>query len=108
MAHYELGNDAIIESLIKSVFRFMSRMENLTVVEEEMFSFLRKNFHLSAIKLKPSLEIFLQKIKQFEKTDSKQELLPIWISSVGLKSKVAYEKPMGTIVREKYLHSKHR
>ena len=24
MAHFELGNDAIIESLIKSVFRFMS------------------------------------------------------------------------------------
>ncbi len=37
MAHFELGNFDIIESLIKSVFRFMSKMENLTVVEEEMF-----------------------------------------------------------------------
>jgi hypothetical protein len=72
MAHYELGNDDIIESLTKSVFRFMSRMENLTVVEEEMFKFLRKNFYLSAKKLKPELEKLLLRIKQFEKnrTDS--------------------------------------
>jgi tetratricopeptide (TPR) repeat protein len=44
MAHYELGNDEIIESLIKSVYRFMAKMENLTVVEEEMFKFVRNSF----------------------------------------------------------------
>ena len=31
MAHYELGNTLIIESLIKSVFRFMAKMKNFTV-----------------------------------------------------------------------------
>jgi len=107
MAHYELGNDVIIESLIKSVFRFMSRMENLTVVEEEMFSFLRKNFHLPTNKLKPSLELFLQKIKHFEKNRFETRTFAYLDIISWVESKV-YDKPMGVIVREKYLNSKHR
>ena len=45
LAHYELGNDMLMESLSKSVYRFMAKMKNLTVVEEEMFKFLRQSFH---------------------------------------------------------------
>ncbi len=41
IAHYELGNYDILEYLIKSVYRFMSKMENLSVVEKEIFSFLQ-------------------------------------------------------------------
>ena len=39
MAHYELDNFDIMESLTKSVYRFMAKMQNLTVVEEAMFQF---------------------------------------------------------------------
>ncbi len=37
IAHYELGNFDLLEYLIKSVYRFMAKMENLSKVEEEMF-----------------------------------------------------------------------
>ena len=47
LAHYELGNYELMESLTKSVYRFMAKMKNLTVVEEEMFKFLRKSFQIS-------------------------------------------------------------
>lgn len=43
IAHYELGNVALIEYLIKSVYRFLSKMENLDAVLTEVFSFLRKS-----------------------------------------------------------------
>jgi hypothetical protein len=56
MAHYELGNFEILDSLIRSVYRFMAKMENLTIVEEEMFKFLRNSFHVHRQKLKPELE----------------------------------------------------
>jgi len=36
IAHYEAGNFDIRESLIKSVYRFMSRMQNLSAVEREI------------------------------------------------------------------------
>lgn len=66
IAHYELGNLQLLEYLAKSVYRFMAKMHNLSVVEEEMFKFLRKALTLSPGKLKPEFEKLLQKLKQFE------------------------------------------
>lgn len=107
MAHFELGNDAIIESLIKSVFRFMSRMENLTVVEEEVFKFLKNNVYESAAKLKPELKKLLEHIKQFEKNRYETRVFSYLDIISWVESKV-YEKPMSDVVHEKYLKSRHR
>ena len=66
IAHYELGNFQLLEYLAKSVYRFMAKMRNLSVVEEEMFKFLRKALSLSPKQLKPEFEKLLNKLKQFE------------------------------------------
>ena len=47
IAHYELGNTEIIEHLVKSVYRFMAKMENLSVVEEEILKYLQNSFYIS-------------------------------------------------------------
>jgi hypothetical protein len=107
MAHFEMGNDAIIESLIKSVFRFMSRMENLTLVEEAVFKFLRNNVYESAEKLKPGLKKLLQSIKQFEKDRFETRVFSYLDIISWVESKV-YEKPMSAIIHEKYLQSRHK
>jgi len=67
MAHFELGNFELMESLTKSVYRFMAKKENLTRVEEEMFRFLRRTFNISRHALKAEFEKFLEKLKQFER-----------------------------------------
>ena len=51
IAHYELGNFQLLEYLTKSVYRFMGKMKNLSVVEEEIFSFLKTSFSLSALQM---------------------------------------------------------
>ena len=107
MAHYELGNFELMEPLTKSVYRFMARMENLTVVEEEMFKFLRNSFKLSRRELRPELEKFLQKIKQFEKNRFETRAFAYLDIISWVESKV-YEKPMGRVIHEKYLASKKR
>jgi hypothetical protein len=107
MAHYELGNYEIIESLIKSVYRFMARMKNLTVVEEEMFRFLRKSFGISPRKLKPELEKFLYKIKHLENNPYETRSFAYLDIISWLESKVL-EKPMGEIIHEKYLEGSKR
>ncbi len=107
MAHFELGNDSIIESLIKSVFRFMSRMENMTVVEEEMFKFLRNNVYESAAKLKPGLKKLLEKIKQFE-TNRYETRVFSYLDIISWVESKVYDKPMSAVVHEKYLQSRHR
>jgi len=105
IAHYELGNYEIMESLIKSVYRFMAKMKNLTVVEEEMFRFLRKSFKISPRKFKPELEQFLYNIKHLEKNRFETRSF-VYLDIISwLESKV-YEKPMSEIIHNKYLKSK--
>ena len=105
MSHYELGNYDIIEYLIKSVYRFMAKMKNLTVIEEEMFRFLRNSFDISPRKLKPEFEKFLDKVKHLEKNRFETRSFAYLDVISWLESKV-YEKPMGKIIHDKYLASK--
>jgi hypothetical protein len=107
MAHYELGNYTIIESLIKSVYRFMAKMKNLTVVEEEMFRFLRQSFDVSPKKIKPELEKFLDKIKHLEK-DRLETRSFAYLDVISWVESKVYDKSMGEIIFEKYLNRKKR
>jgi hypothetical protein len=60
IAHYELGNFALLEYLLKSVYRFMYKMQNLSTVEEKIFGFLRRSFKPYPVKqLKPQFEKLL-------------------------------------------------
>jgi tetratricopeptide (TPR) repeat protein len=107
MAHYELGNDMLMESLTKSVYRFMAKMRNLTVVEEAMFKFLRQSIPLSPRQLKPQFEKFLHTIKHLEKNRFQTRSFAYLDIISWVESKV-YDKPMGTVIHEKYLLSKRR
>jgi hypothetical protein len=107
MAHFELGNFELMEYLTKSVYRFMAKKENLTVVEEEMFKFLRKSFHVNRNKLQPELEQFLDKIKGLEKNRFETRAFAYLDIISWVESKV-YKKTMGEILQEKYLQSKKR
>jgi hypothetical protein len=107
LAHYELGNFDILEYLIKSVYRFMAKMENLTVVEEEMFSFLRKSFHVPRHRLQPEFEKFLSTIKQFEKSRHETRAFA-YLDIVSWVEGKVYKKSMSSILQEKYLNSKKR
>jgi len=66
IAHYELGNYDLLEYLIKSVYRFMAKMNNLSTVEEEIFKFIRKSFSLSPQKLIPAFKSLKEKLKKLQ------------------------------------------
>ncbi len=107
MAHYELGNYEIIESLIKSVYRFMAKMKNLTVVEEEMFRFLRNSFNVSPRELKPEFEKFYYSIKHLENNRFETRSFTYLDIISWVESKI-FEKPMSEVVHGKYLQSRKR
>ncbi len=66
IAHYELGNDSILEHLIKSVYRFMAKMKNLSVVEEEIFRFLRKSFSLAPGRVIPAFKSLKERLERYK------------------------------------------
>jgi hypothetical protein len=107
LAHYELGNFELMESLTKSVYRFMSKMKNLTVVEEEMFRFIKTSFGLKARQLKPELEKFLNNIKHLEKNRFETRAFAYLDVISWLESKV-YDKPLSDIIQRKFLNSKRK
>lgn len=107
LAHYELGNVELTEYLIKSVYRFMGKMGNLTALEEEMFKFLRNSFSVPRYELRPELEKFLKKIKQFEKSPFETRVFAYLDIISWVESKV-YRKPMSDIIGEKFAKSRKR
>ncbi len=102
IAHYELGNFQLLEYLIKTVYRFMGNMQNLSVVEEEIFKFLRKSFYISARKIKPEFAKLLHTIKQFETSKFETRAFAYLDIVSWLESKVN-DKPVYEIIREKYI-----
>jgi hypothetical protein len=102
IAHYELGNTSILEYLVKSVYRFMAKMENLSVVEEEIFSFIRSTFHLSYRKLKPGFEALLEKLKSYENNRYETRAFAYLDIISWLESKVK-DQPVQYIIRQKFL-----
>lgn len=107
MCHYEMGNEDIIESLIKSLYRFMSKMKSLTVIETEIFRFLRHSFKVSRRQMKAELESFLDKIKHLEHNRFETRAFAYLDIISWVESKV-YDKPMSEIIYNKYLKSRHR
>lgn len=107
MAHYELGNYDLTEYLSKSVYRFMAKMKNLTLVEEEIFRFLKTSFRLNARLLKPEFEKLLSKIKHLEKSRFETRAFAYLDIISWVESKVQ-SKTMEQVIHEKYLNSKHK
>ncbi|GAC1395128.1 MAG: hypothetical protein NVSMB63_15030 [Sediminibacterium sp.] len=104
IAHYELGNIGLLEYLLKSVYRFMSKMQNLSTVEEEIFSFLRKSFRLSPRQLKPQFEKLLTTLKDLEKNRLESRAFMYLDIISWLESKIE-NKPVQNIIRQKYLNA---
>lgn len=107
LAHYELGNFGLMDSLTKSVYRFMARMENLTVIEEEIFRFLRSSLQLSRHRVRQELDKFLDKIKHLEKNRFETRSFAYLDIISWVESKV-YNKPMSEVIYEKFLNSRKR
>jgi hypothetical protein len=107
IAHYEMGNFELLEYLIKSVYRFMAKMENLSKVEEEIFSFLRRSFEVGAHALKPEFEKLLEKLKKYEGSQLESRAFSYLDVISWLESKISGVN-VQDVIREKFLKGKRK
>lgn len=107
IAHFELGNHDLLAYLVKSVYRFMAKMENLSAVEEAMFAFLRESFHLSYKDVKPKLQALLDKLKKYEHNPLEARAFAYLDVISWLESKLQ-GVPVEKVIRDKYLNEKVR
>lgn len=105
IAHYELGNFDLLEYLIKSVYRYMAKMENLSKVEEEMFTFLRRSFHVGAHALKPEFEKLHHSLKKYEGNPLESRAF-VYLDVISwLESKIS-DVNVQDVIREKFMKGK--
>jgi len=101
IAHYELGNDEILDHLIKSVYRFMFRLQHLSVVEEEIFRFIRRSFAVTVRNIQPELEKLLVKLKKVEHNRFETRAF-VYLDIVSwLESKLEHV-PVQEVIRKKF------
>jgi hypothetical protein len=101
ISHYELGNFNLIEYLIRSVYRYMAKMQNLSGVEEAMFHFLRQSFSLRKDEITSAFEMLLNKIRKQENNRFENRAF-LYLDIISwLESKLA-SVDVQTIIKNKF------
>jgi hypothetical protein len=107
IAHYELGNYDLLEYLIKSVYRYMAKMENMSKADEAMFVFLRNALRFNVTNIRPEFEKLLQQLKKYQKNRLESRAFAYLDVISWLESKISGIH-VQDVVREKYLKGKNR
>lgn len=108
IAHYELGNDELLEYLSKSVYRLMGKMQHLSVVEEEIFNFLKRAFRIPARQLEHEFRVLLATLLRQKELHKKTRAFTYLDIISWLESKIE-GIPVQTVIRRKYLEqTKHK
>ena len=102
IAHFNLGNDMLVEYQVKSVYRFLTKMEDLQMVQKEILRFIRKMPRIKKENLKA--EFIMLKDNFIKVQDEPYEKRPfLYLDIVSwLESKIE-ERPIQDIIREKFL-----
>ncbi|MCG9972084.1 hypothetical protein [Christiangramia crocea] len=100
VAHYEAGLDYHLDSLIKSTYKFLIRMNDLHEVQKEMIRFLRNLPDVSPLNIKDEFRKLHSKLKKFEDHPfEKRAFLYLDIIS-WLESKIE-NRPVKEVIKEK-------
>ena len=102
IAHYEKKHYALLEYLIKSVYRFIAKNEDLSLIMSEILKFLRKSLYLKPKDMRAAfgpLKVKLEELSQspFERRNYLYLDIVSW-----LECKID-GKPVQAVIREKFL-----
>lgn len=102
IAHYELGNAQLVEYQVKSVYRFLMKMEELQAVQQEIFRFVRRIPRMREQEMRSEFINLKEKLVKLQDVPyEKRAFLYLDIIS-WLDSKIE-ERPLQDVVHEKFL-----
>lgn len=102
IAHYELKNYDLTEYLLKSVYHFIAKHKDLSLVMEEILKFIRKSNHLGPREVRPAFRRLKDRLEVIAKNPYElRSFLYLDIIS-WLESKIN-SRPVQDVIREKFL-----
>ena len=102
VAHYEAGLDYHLETLLRSTYKFLIKMNDLHEVQKEMIKFIRGLQDIYPQDIKKEFKKLLEVLKPFEDHPFERRAF-LYLDVISwLESKIS-NRPVGQIVKEKYL-----
>lgn len=105
IAHYELGHFNLLEYLVKSVYRFLRKMEDLNMVQIEILKFLRQSLNAPPQKMKPYFEQLKNRLQKIvDNPHESRSFLYLDVIS-WLESKIE-NRPVEDVIHEKFMKNR--
>lgn len=107
IAHYELGNAQLVEYQVKSVYRFLAKMEELQAVQQEIFRFVRRVPRMRASEMREQFIILKSKLLKLQ-DDPYERRAFLYLDIISwLESKIE-NRPLQEIAEEKFQQRQRR
>ncbi len=103
VTHYEMGNNLLLESLLRSTSRYQKKQDHIFKFEKKMVSFIG---HLIKITNRQDrLDAFTALKKDFEKlaNEPSEKIMFRYFDVIAWMESKITERPFATIVKERYL-----
>ncbi|WP_298902926.1 hypothetical protein [uncultured Psychroserpens sp.] len=102
VAHYEAGIDYHLETLLRSTYKFLIKMNDLHEVQKEMIKFIRNLQDIYPHDLKNAFKNLLERLKIYEDHPFERRAF-LYLDIISwLESKIE-NKPVAEIIQHKYL-----
>ena len=102
VAHYEAGIDYHLDRLLRSTYKFLIKMNDLHEVQKEMIKFIRGLQDIYPHDLKNAFKDLHKRLKVYEDHPFERRAF-LYLDIISwLESKIE-NKPVGQIIRDKYL-----
>ena len=106
IAHFELGNQTLVEYQVRSTFRFISKVNDLNLVQEEILKFLRNLPSMNPRDLKKEFRNLRQRLLEIQKMPyQKRAFLYLDIIS-WLEAKID-DLPVQEVIKAKFKPRNH-
>jgi len=103
IAHYELGNAQLVEYQVKSVYRFLAKMDDLHAVQREIFRFLRRTPRMQESQIKAEFCNLKEKLNKLQ-SDPYERRPFLYLDIISwLESKID-GRSVQEVVQEKFRH----
>lgn len=107
IAHYEMGHYNLLEYLVKSVYRFLTKMEELNIVQAEILRFLKRELYSDPHRLRNAFIKLKDKLLPYE-THPYERRSFLYLDIISwLESKID-GVPVQDVIRKKFEERKKR
>ncbi|MBK7370816.1 MAG: hypothetical protein IPJ09_05140 [Saprospiraceae bacterium] len=107
IAYYEMGDNYLVEYQVKSIYRFLIKMDDLHAVQKEILSFIRKLPRVQTSDLKREFKKLLDRLNRL-KSDPYEQRSFLYLDIISwLESKIQ-GVPVQTIIKDKFLKKSKR